>query len=308
MLDASMTVNCAPDCPNRQYKTNLPSIASSGHLPPLALPALLIAAALAASAQTSKVAINPVPRILIQQRLESVASKLSDRRAALLALFREAGCDGENLTTQKVPRSAEPNLICTLPAAEPAAGVIVVGGHYDRVNAGMGAVDDWSGAVLLPSLYQSLKSAPRRHTYVFIAFAAEETGLNGSTEYVHRLAKPARAEIRAMINLECLGLSPPKVWSNRADKQLLTAYAGVSRSLGMVVAGSNVDNVGDDDSHPFLSAKIPVLTIHSLTQENFRILHTQWDQLKAIQPDDYYMAYRLTSVYLAFLDSFLLKE
>ena len=62
--------------------------------------------------------------------------------------------------------------------------------------------------------------------------------------------------------------------------------------------------MGDDDSHPFLSAKIPVLTIHSLTQQTFGILHTGRDQLSAIHPDDYYAAYRLAATYLAFLDGF----
>jgi hypothetical protein len=108
-----------------------------------------------------------------------------------------------------------------------------------------------------------------------------------------------------MINLECLGLTPPKVWASRADKRLLSAYAGVARSLDIEAVGLNVENVGDDDSHPFLSAKIPVLTIHSTTQETLPILHSKRDQLDAIRPDDYYAAYRLAAAYLAFLDGFL---
>jgi hypothetical protein len=265
----------------------------------------VLAAAALLTAQNSNVETDRLHPALIRQRLETVTAKYSDRRATLESLFREAGCDGESLATQKVPHSAEPNIICTLSGTEPEAGSIVVGGHYDKVAEGMGAVDDWSGAVLLPSLYQSLKSRPRRHQYVFIAFAAEEVGLVGSTEYVYKLHKPERAAIRAMINLECLGLSPPKVWSHRADKRLLGAYAGVSRALGIDVAGLNVDNVGDDDSHPFLTAKIPVLTIHSLTQETFSLLHSKRDQLAAINPDDYYAAYTLVSTYLGYLDGFL---
>jgi len=140
---------------------------------------------------------------------------------------------------------------------------------------------------------------------VFIAFAREEDGLFGSTEYVKKLAKPARAEIRAMINLECLGLTPPKVWSSRADKRLLSAYILVARALGVEAAGSNVDSVGDDDSHPFLDAKIPVLTMHSITTENFRILHSARDQVQAINPEDYYTAYRVAATYLAYIDTAL---
>ena len=65
----------------------------------------------------------------------------------------------------------EPNVICTLKGSVPDEGAIVVGGHFDLVEVGTGAVDDWSGAVLLPSLYQTLTAQPHRHDFVFVAFA-----------------------------------------------------------------------------------------------------------------------------------------
>ncbi len=239
----------------------------------------------------------------MQQRLERVSRKPAERRATLEALFREAGCDGVNLREQPVPGSKQPNIICTLPGAGPDAPVIVVGGHYDLVEQGEGAVDDWSGAVLLPSLYESLKNAPRAHTYTFVAFSAEEVGLHGSREYVKRLPKEEKAGIRAMINLECLGLGPPRVWVSRADKTLLADYARVAQALGMDAKAGNVDNLGDDDSHPFLNEGIPVLTIHSVTMENFGILHTARDRVRAIHPGDYYAAYRMAAAFVAFLDT-----
>lgn len=125
----------------------------------------------------------------------------------------------------------------------------------------------------------------------------------GSSEYVRRLSKPERADIRAMINLECLGTNPPKVWASRADKRLIAAYVVVARALGIQAAGSNVDNVGDDDSRPFLEAKVPVLTIHSITQETFGVLHSARDQVGAINTDDYYLAYRMAATLLAYLDT-----
>ena len=61
--------------------------------------------------------------------------------------------------------------------------------------------------------------------------------------------------------------------------------------------------VGDDDSHPFLSARIPVITLHSVTQETLGLLHTPRDQIGAIHLDDLYEAYKLAASYLAALDS-----
>lgn len=253
--------------------------------------------------QAGSIEFEAISPAVVQQRLEAVSGKLPERRATLEKLFADAGCTGEKLTTQPVRGSKEPNLICTLKGEDPAAGTIVVGGHFDLITTGIGAVDDWSGAVLLPSLYQSLKSRPRRHNYTFVAFAAEETGLNGSHEYVSKLSREQRSAIHAMINLECLGLTPPKIWASRADPHLLEAYARVANSLHIQAAAVNVERVGDDDSHPFRDAHIPTLTIHSITQDTYPILHTSRDQVSVIHPDDYYAAYRVAATLLAFLDS-----
>jgi Zn-dependent M28 family amino/carboxypeptidase len=62
--------------------------------------------------------------------------------------------------------------------------VIIVGAHFDRVPEGDGVVDNWSGASLLPSLYEAVKNEPRKHTYIFIGFTDEEQGEVGSRFYV----------------------------------------------------------------------------------------------------------------------------
>ena len=257
-----------------------------------------------AVAQPPKVEYVRLAQPIIQARLKQVKRKLSERRATLESLFQETGC-GAELSRQPVPHSKEPNVICTLSTADDEAGVIVVGAHFDLAAAGMGVVDDWSGAALLPSLYESLQSTPRRHRFVFVGFAAEEQGLYGSAEYVKKLSREEKARMRAMINLECLGVSPPKVWAHRADKRLLEAYIKVSGALHLQAIGVNVEKVGDDDSHPFLEAGIPMLTIHSITQENLNLLHSFRDQLPAVNSEDYYTAYRLIATYLGYLDSLL---
>jgi hypothetical protein len=61
--------------------------------------------------------------------------------------------------------------------------------------------------------------------------------------------------IHAMVNLECLGTSPPKVWASRADKHLLALYARLAPSIGIKAEASNVERIGDDDSHPFLARR-----------------------------------------------------
>ncbi len=241
-----------------------------------------------------------ISRGIIENRLAEAPSGLKNRRKWLEETFRSLGCDGARLETQKVPRSTQPNVICTLEGS--ADSVIVVGGHYDYSNRGSGVADNWSGASLLPSLYESLKQAPRRYTFVFVAFAGEETGLHGSRTYVKKLGREGRAKIAAMINLDTLGLGPANVWVSKSDKKLMTMLARVAAALKLPLGAVNADQVGSGDFVSFRSKRIPCLVLHSITQRTFPILHSPRDNLKAIQFDDYYRTYVLLSAYLAYLD------
>jgi putative aminopeptidase FrvX len=243
-----------------------------------------------------KLEVDLVTPVLVRNRLESGVVGHRERQAAIRDLFRDAGCSVEE---QRIDRSAG-NVICTLPGQT--SSTIVVGGHFDFADHGKGIVDDWSGASLLPSLYQALKGRPRQHTYIFVAFAAEEQGLVGSSRYVKSLTAEQKAVTRAFVNLECLGLTPVKVWTHRSAPDLVARLAEVARAIEVTVQGVNVEQVGDDDTHPFLSAHIPVISIHSVTQDTIRILHSERDRLDAINFDDYYTAYKLAAYYLAYLD------
>ena len=108
-----------------------------------------------------------------------------------------------------------------------------------------------------------------------------------------------------MINLDCLGLSPTKVWTSISDRALVDALGRVAGTIKLPVAGANADNVGRADSQSYIKVKIPTVTIHSITQETLPILHSSRDRIKAIDLDAYYDTYRLLAAYLAYLDATL---
>ena len=255
-----------------------------------------LAALLIAPGFPQKLEIDLVTATVVKSRLESGAVEHRQRQAVIRDLFAEAGCPVEE---QKIDKSSG-NVVCTLTGLTSAT--IVVGGHFDFANHGKGIVDDWSGVSLLPSLYQSLKSRPRQHTYVFVAFTGEERGLVGSSRFVNGLTPEQKSLTRAFINLECLGLTPVKVWVSRSAPALVRHLNLVANSVGIELQGMNVDNVGDDDTHSFLRAKIPVIPIHSVTSETLSILHSERGQLDAIYFDLFYDAFRLVGYYLAYLD------
>jgi hypothetical protein len=253
-------------------------------------------------ATAQSVRYNPVSREIVQGRLSKYTGNNKQREATLKQMFAEAGCDDQHLSEQPVKGSKLPNLVCLLPGSSDK--VIIVGAHFDRVSEGDGVVDNWSGASLLPSLYEAVKIEPRKHTYIFIGFTDEEQGEVGSRFYAREMTKEQVAATDAMVNMDTLGLAPTEVWTSHSDKQLTAILAYVAKQINVPVTGVNVEQVGSTDSEQFAERKIRRITIHSLTQEtwNARILHTSKDKISAMRLDDYYQTYRLLGAYVAFLD------
>ena len=265
-----------------------------------ALSILLFLCLPVSSAFAQQAAFALVGKEVVEERLRTVKNNNQERAVALRTLFAEAGCVPSALTEVPVKHQKAPNVLCTLRGSSDS--VIVVGAHFDHVRTGDGVVDNWSGASLLPSLLQSTSAVPRKHTFVFIGFTAEEDGMIGSEAYLKSLSNEDRSKIRAMVDMDTLGLSYTKVWLSRADKGLVTELARVSQALKLQVLGIDADNVGKADSFSFDKYKIPTITIHSVTQETLPILHSRKDNLSAIRMDDYYDTYRLMAAYLAQLD------
>jgi len=253
-------------------------------------------------AATETVVYLPVSRAVVEARLGKYQGKNEQREATLKQMFVEAGCDGEHLSEQPVKESKLPNVVCVLTGSTDK--VIIVGAHFDRVEQGDGVVDNWSGASLLPSLYEAVKVKPRKHSYIFIGFTDEEKGEVGSHYYARKMSKEEVAATDAMVNMDTLGLATTEVWASHSDKKLTTALFTMAALLKMPVSSVNVEQVGSTDSEQFAQKKIPSITIHSLTQAtwNARILHTSKDKMSAMRLDDYYQTYLLVAAYIAYLD------
>lgn len=261
-----------------------------------AAPRLLVAQKLSVQHQT-------VPREVVVQRLQRLHLENAERETELKTMFEEAGCKADQVQEQTVRRSDPPNVICTLPGAT--NSLIIVGAHSDHAERGAGAVDDWSGASLLPSLFEALKHTPRKHTFMFVGFTDEEKGLVGSSFFVEHFPKDRLSSIKAMVNLECLGVGSTEVWAHVANKRLLRALMNVTQSMHAGLSAVNVERVGNDDTQAFRDRNLPVITLHSLTQETWPILHSAKDNLAAIRLDHLYESYLVVSEYLAFIDEVL---
>jgi len=265
---------------------------------------LCVACVVCTSAQTQ---LRLADRSTIEAHLKSFSTKNTVREALIQKWFAESGCKDSNLSEQSPGRKLPPNVICVLPGET--QEVIVVGAHTDHVDsAGDGVVDNWTGASLLPGLLFSLDAQPRHHTFVFVGFSAEEKGLVGSAYYADHLTPEQRAHVEAVVNLDSLGLGPTEVWPTHADRSLLNALTATSTESKLPISAVNVDNLGTADSESFARYQIPRITLHSVTQETWPILHSFRDTLDAVKMEDYYDSYQLIAAYLADLDNVLRKR
>lgn len=241
---------------------------------------------------------------VLEERLRRVSPKVAERYERLRALFTETNCP--DLREQQFRGSKEPNLICAVDRpmetgnAEPRR-LIIVGAHYDSAG-GDGVIDNWTGAILLPSLAEFIAGKPRRHEYQFLGFAAEERGLLGSAAYLKSIPKEQRGRIAAVVTIDSLGLSPTKFWPNSSNEELALLADRIAQALQLGFAGVNVDAVGTTDSMTFHRAKIPVLSLHSVTQETWKLINSPKDVWSSLSWKDYYDSHRFISAFIAYLD------
>ncbi len=246
----------------------------------------------------------PVGSDILEARLKQMPADNQARAQELKKLFTEAGC--KQVTEQAVKGSETPNIVCTLPGTDKTT--VVVGAHYDKPSRADGAIKGWSGAALLPSLFQSLNTIPRRVTMVFVAFTDQQKGLRGSKAYVREMGKDQVSETKAMVNIDAVGLGPSQLWVGQSDKNLVDTASRVAQALKVPITDVDLGGEASVDSMPFKDRKIPTIDFHSLTSSTMSLPGTDKDKLDQIKMNEYGSTYKLLSGYIAFLDATLNKQ
>ncbi|NIM98056.1 MAG: M20/M25/M40 family metallo-hydrolase [candidate division Zixibacteria bacterium] len=121
--------------------------------------------------------------------------------------------------------STSQNVIGTLEGLQPEQGIVYIGGHYDSVSAGPGANDDASGvaAMLEAARVLGTKGHRTKATLKFIAFGSEETGLDGSYNYVYDNYDEVTTMGIGMVNLDMVGVGDTCLIGNIGEQ---TGWAG----------------------------------------------------------------------------------
>lgn len=167
--------------------------------------------------------------------------------------------------------------------------VILVGAHYDGHDISQGAMDDGSGAcqvMELARLFGPFKGQLRR-TVRCMAFACEELGVLGSTEYV-KAHRDALGEIALMINLDGAVGGGAKGFGYAGLEEIAEAVKRIARETGYALKVSN-QLVTASDNFPFYMEGVPAITMFA--KEPDRAVgrgysHTAMDTLDKVNDRD----------------------
>jgi Zn-dependent M28 family amino/carboxypeptidase len=154
----------------------------------------------------------------------SSARERAAAAAFLVAELERRGLDGERRSYRAanihplldliMPPFSGVNVTATIPASQPGAPVIVLGGHYDSEAGSPGADDNASGVAAVLSIAGAIAAEDdRRHTVLIAFFDQEEESKIGSAALVRQLLR-AGLDIHSMHSIDMAG------WDSDDDRAI----------------------------------------------------------------------------------------
>jgi Iap family predicted aminopeptidase len=240
---------------------------------------------------------DPLSRDSIQADLADAPCQDQARLEAVKALFMKMGATEADISIVKYKKVED--VVLQIPGQ--GAGKVVFGAHYDKVKSGCGAIDNWSGVVILTHLYGALRTTTPAKTLIFAAFGREELGLVGSRAMADSIPTKERADYCAMINFDSFGLGIPQVLENASSAKLERFVRTLAKEVHIQYASGPAP--GSSDSAPFRQKGIPAITLHGLSNEYAKALHSSEDVPERINLASVWLGFRLAFPLALKLDS-----
>lgn len=264
----------------------------------------------ARSGSGSRLYYYATPRSTLETEVHTVPPDDAARFDHLKVLFSGQGCSGDQQKIEPLGRvhSDPGNLVCMWRGDS--TSTVVVLAEYQRKGKGEGAIENWSGAVLLPYVYFAMQARPRENTWVFV----ESGGRSGAADYVHSLSAEQKRQIRAMVVLTSLGVSPAIFFYSSEESDYLPApIVHLQMSLALaVLSDARVPRpealnpfrwLSSDDTQPFRYIHVPAIVLHSIPNRDAALPGSAHDTAAAIDGNAYFLNYRAIAVFLVGLDA-----
>jgi hypothetical protein len=186
------------------------------------------------------------------------------------------------LVSQKSEGGQSGNVIAEVPGRDPAAPILLVGGHLDSWDQGTGAIDDAAGVAITTAAAKHIMDAgqPLR-TIRIVWFGAEEPGGFGGRAYADAHGK----EAYAIAGESDFGAD--RVWrfSSQLAKSDPAAYAQLAVALAPLGITRNDNGQADGtDVEPTIALGAPWISLNQDGTRYFDYHHTPDDTLDKIDP------------------------
>jgi hypothetical protein len=259
----------------------------------------------------------------IDSMLRHVPQTNSSRLAQLEQIFNDLQCASPNLREQ--PASEGPNLLCTLPATAPnpkdspapnsknvpdpssESGTILFLANYEKLGPGQSAIENWTGAIMVPFLYHALSATPRHHTFLF----AEVDGAAGAKALFDSFTPDQRHAIRGVVVFDSLGLGPAQFYINPNDTFRNYGSAFLQHQLRQAAQDQHFDFpvtaipgswLKIDLTREFRHHGIPSILIHSVTFDTRNLPGSARDTPQSIDHAIYFKTFILLADFATELD------
>lgn len=232
----------------------------------------------------ARAAIDPVVQAALGKSLSELEQQIDEEYKPQSLVLEGWGAHCRALVMHR--QVDVKNVVGVLEGEGPLAEeTIVLGAHYDHLgNGGNGSLAPWtraihngaddnaSGTSTLLEVARRLASRPQkpRRRLMFIAFTAEERGLNGSTHYVKNPLVPLENTV-AMLNMDMVG--------RLTDNKLVVYGTGTAVEFDGLIEGLNKryqfeitkkpTGYGPSDHQNFYKQKIPVFHFYTNTHSDY---------------------------------------
>jgi putative aminopeptidase FrvX len=258
--------------------------------------AIVLAMLLTSVARSQEQAFQ-VTKESIKADVELHVCKDRDRLEAVKNLFKKLGASDEELKVEKF--DGVENL--TISKKGKTADTLIVGAHYDKVSSGCGAIDNWSGIVILANLYRRFRSIATEKTYIFAAFGKEEAGLVGAQAMAKSIPKENRLQYCAMVNFDSFGLHAPQVMTNVSNPRMTKFAKDVADEVKMPLHEAALE--ASADSAAFNGKNIPAITFHGLSSRWREYIHSSNDKIANVDYQSVLVGYNFGALFLNRLDA-----
>lgn len=241
----------------------------------------------------------------VTESVKLVPCKKEDRIEAVKKLFAQMGAKENEITVEKFDKDKISNVVVRKKGKTDET--IVIGAHYDKVDSGCGAIDNWSGVVIVAHLFKTFSQIETQKSYVFVAFDQEEKGLFGSKEMAKAIPKENRQQYCAMINFDSFGIAAPFSFQNVSSPKLTLLAQKLAEENEFKLVSAKINNALAD-SLSFNANDIPAITLSGIDGNWENYLHTQKDQLGKINMSSIYFGYRFGLLFTNKIDASACQE